>query len=140
MEEEFYATIKLVSGEEILSIVNIDHNYEEPIITLHSPVIMKVMNGGHGSFIKVRPWMELASEDFFIIKHDKIVTMSETHDPKIIEIYKRFLQDDDDADTLNFTKSGRVRISGDMGYINSVDEAREVFENLYNESKPNKES
>ena len=34
MEEEFYSIIKLVSGEEILSLVSIDENDDDPVLLL----------------------------------------------------------------------------------------------------------
>ena len=40
MSEEFYAIIKLVSGEEIMSLVSVDEDYEDPIIILQKPIIM----------------------------------------------------------------------------------------------------
>ncbi len=140
MEEEFYATIKLVSGEEILATVCIDETNEEPIILAHNPVIMKMMNGGHGSFIKVKPWMELNNDELFLLKPDKIITMIEMKDPKVIAIYERYCMEEDD-DTINFNRiQGKVNVSEEMGYVNSVEEARELFENLYKQPNSNKES
>ncbi len=140
MGEEFHAIIKLVSGEEILSSVCIDEDSDEPIILLHHPVVMKMMNGGNGSYIKVRPWMELSSDEMFLIKPDRIITMTEIRDPKVIAIYERYCLEDTD-DTLEFNRlQGRVKATSQMGYISSVEEARELFESLYNESKPDKES
>ena len=63
MEEEFYAIIKLVSGEEIMSVVMPDENNEETILILQNPVIMKMYQNGVGHYIKVKPWMELNDED-----------------------------------------------------------------------------
>ena len=57
MGEEFYAIIKLVSGEEILTSVCIDESNDEPVVIIHNPVVMKMINSTHGSFIKVRPWI-----------------------------------------------------------------------------------
>ena len=40
MGEEFYAIIKLTSGEEILSVVCVDESEDEPVIILNNPVTM----------------------------------------------------------------------------------------------------
>ena len=87
MGEEFHAIIKLISGEEILSSVCIDEDSDEPIILLHHPVVMKMINSPQGSFIKVRSWIELASDDMFVLRNDKIITMTEVTDKKIIAVY-----------------------------------------------------
>ena len=140
MGDEFLASIKLISGEEILAEVCIDETNDEPIIIANTPVIMKMMNGGNGSFIKVKPWMELSSDEMFLIKPDRIITMTEIRDPKVIAIYERYCSEDTD-DTLEFNRiQGKVQVSNQMGYVSSVEEARELFENLYNQPKPDKES
>ena len=140
MGDEFLAAIKLISGEEILAEVCIDETNDEPMIIANTPVIMKMMNGGNGSYIKVRPWMELSSDEMFLIKPDRVITMTEIRDPKVIAIYERYCLEDTD-DTLEFNRlQGRVKATSQMGYISSVEEARELFESLYNESKPDKES
>ena len=36
MGEEFYAIIKLVSGEEIMSLISVDEEYEDPIVILQN--------------------------------------------------------------------------------------------------------
>ena len=54
MGEEFYCILKLVSGEEIISLINIDETGDEAIIVAQSPLIMKVQFAPDGtSYIKV---------------------------------------------------------------------------------------
>ena len=136
MGEEFHAIIKLVSGEEILTSVCIDEGNHEPIVIIHNPVVMKMINSTHGSFIKVKPWIELASDDMFILRNDKIITMTEVTDERTLAVYQKFLVDEKD-DTIDFQQNinGQVQPSGDMGYISSVQQARELFERLYNTKK-----
>ena len=87
MDDEFYAHIKLVSGEEIVATVCVNEDTDEPILIISNPVVMKMMANPNGSFIKIKPWMELSSEEMFIIKLDRIIAMAETKDPKIVAIY-----------------------------------------------------
>ena len=54
MGEEFYCILKLVSGEEIISLITIDETGDEAIIIAQSPLIMKINYGPEGSsYIKV---------------------------------------------------------------------------------------
>ena len=55
MGDEFYAIIKLVSGEEVFSQVCIDENEGDPVVVLSSPVIMKSVQNLNGILIKVKP-------------------------------------------------------------------------------------
>ena len=57
MEDEFYAIIKLVSGEEIMSVVMADDNNDEVILILQNPVTMQMYQNGVGHYIKVKPWI-----------------------------------------------------------------------------------
>jgi len=91
MGDEFYAIIKLVSGEEILSLVCPDENDGDAVLILQNPITMKMLETPHGIHVKVKSWMELASDNFFIIRPDKILTMTETHDKRMIEIYTNYL-------------------------------------------------
>ena len=72
MGEEFVAVIKLVSGEEILASVCVDETGEEPIIIAHTPVTMKMIN--NGMYVKIKPWMDLADDDMFVFRTDKIIS------------------------------------------------------------------
>jgi hypothetical protein len=49
MGEEFYAIIKLVSGEEILSLVLVDENDGDPVLVLQNPVTMKTYHNQQGT-------------------------------------------------------------------------------------------
>jgi hypothetical protein len=129
MGEDFYCILKLVSGEEILSIISVDDNDGDPIVVLQNPVMMELIDRKDVSYVKVRPWMELPSDDFFMIKLDKIITMTETTDRKLIDVYTKYLNNDDSVDV--YRSSGEVKVSNEMGYISSVEDARKKLEELY---------
>ena len=139
MEEEFYAIIKLVSGEEIMSVVMPDENNEETILILQNPVIMKMYQNGVGHYIKVKPWMELNDDDMHIIKLDKIITMTETTNEKLIGVYNNYISDE--KETIKIASSdGKVQPDANMGYITSVEQARKNLENLFKIKPESKES
>jgi hypothetical protein len=131
MGDEFYAIIKLVSGEEILSLISIDE------VVMQNPITMKLLHSRNGMHVKVKSWMELASDDFFIVRPDKILTMTETHDERMIEIYTNYLEDEDDIDVYkpqsssNEKPSGKIIPSRKMGYLSTVEEARKTLENIF---------
>ena len=139
MGDEFYAIIKLTSGEEILSIVSVDENDGDPLLLLQNPITMKVYNTHHGMHIKVKSWIEMSSDDIFIIKPDRIITMTETTDDKLIDIYTSYINDEEDDDTGMYQSSkdknsGLTKPSRKMGYISSVESARKKLEDIFNNS------
>jgi len=133
MGDEFYAIIKLTSGEEILSVVSVDENDGDPLLLLQNPITMKVYNTHHGMHIKVKSWIEMSSDDIFIVKLDKIITMTETKDERLIDIYNSYLEDEeeDSIDTYQSSKSNQIKPSKKMGYISSVEDARKSLENSF---------
>ena len=136
MGEEFHAVIKLVTGEEIFSLVCVDENDGDPILLLMNPVIMKVMRNHVGQYVKVRPWMETASDDMYVIKYDKIITMTEVKEGQMIDFYNKYLNEEE----FDWEEDGRTKISDKMGYISSVEDARKLLEKLYNNIEDTKES
>ena len=136
MGEEFHAVIKLVTGEEIFSLVCVDENDGDPILLLMNPVIMKLMRNHIGQYVKVKPWMEIPTDSMYVITYDKIITMTEVKEGQMIEFYTRYLDDED----VDFTEDGRVKPDTKMGYISSVKEARRMLEKIYNNKEDSKES
>ena len=135
MGDEFYAVLKLVTGEEIFALVSVDENDGDPIIMLSNPVIMKMLYNGAGQYVKVRPWLELPTEDLFLMKYDKIITMSEISDKQMIKFYNRYLNEDD----IDIELDGKVSLNPKMGFITTVEDARQSLENIFNSNtdKPN---
>ena len=139
MGDEFYAIIKLTSGEEILSLVSVDENDGDPLLLLQNPITMKVYNTHRGMHIKVKSWIEMSSDDIFIIKPDRIITMTETTDDRLIDIYTSYINDEED-DNMGMYQSSKDKNSGltkpsrKMGYISSVESARKKLEDIFNNS------
>ena len=128
MEEEFYCVLKLVTGEEVFSLIYIDDNDGDPIISLQNPVVMSMIESQYGCLIKIKPWLEIPEDDFYFIKSDKVVTMTEIKDKKIINGYKKFINEKYDSSE---SSSSKVKITNDMGYISSVEDARKKLEFIY---------
>ena len=142
MGDEFYSVIKLITGEEIFALVSIDENDDEkdPIIILQNPLVMNMVNSQKGSFIKVRRWIELSSEDIFLMRFDRILTMSESKDEKLIAIYENYIEDNEEEMIDIYKSSGKVKLTNKMGYVSSVEDARKVFEQLYKINQEPKET
>ena len=135
MGEEFYAALKLITGEEIFALVSVDENDGDSIIMLSNPVVMKMLQGPVGSYVKVKPWLELPDQDLFLIKYDKIVTMSEVTDKQMIKFYNRYLEEDD----IDIEVDGKVSLNDKMGLLSTVEDARKSLESIFknNIDKPN---
>tara|TARA_B100001029_G_C14750289_1_gene280384 strand:- start:83 stop:487 length:405 start_codon:yes stop_codon:yes gene_type:complete len=127
MGEEFHGVIKLITGEEIFAMISIDENDGDPIIMVQDPVIMKVLQNPTGQYVKVKPWLELPEDNIFLIKYEKIITMTEIKDSQMIEFYKRYLSDAD----VDIELDGRVKLNQKLGLITTVEESRRMLEEIY---------
>ena len=142
MENEFYASIKLVSGEELFSLVSVEENCENPLIMLQNPVTMKMVNTPDGSIVKVKTWLNIPGEDPVVIRWDKIITITEIKENAVIAIYNNYLEDE----RFDITHLGECRndvkgnLTPKMGYISTVNEARKYLEDIYKIKEDKKES
>mgnify|MGYP002870531130 FL=1 len=135
MGEEFHAVLKLITGEEIFALVSVDENDGDSIIMLSNPVIMKMMHSPAGQYVKIKPWLELPDQDLFLIKYDKIITMSEVTDKQMIKFYTKYLNEDD----IDIELDGKVSLNGKMGLLTTVEDARKSLESIFKDNidKPN---
>ena len=139
MMVDFYATIKLVTGEEIFALVSVDNSEDEPVIIMQNPVIMKVLSTGRGQMMKIRPWLEVPGDDVYIVKYDKVITMSEVKDKMIISMYQTYC-DEGDLDFGTFvddsmkTDKRNQEVTKKMGYISTVEDARKKLEDLFKDT------
>ena len=126
MEEEFYAVIKLISGEEIFSKVCPCEEEERTLLILDNPVTIESVNlkqfGLTG--IKVNPWINFTDDSMFIINMDKVLTMSEVTDEDMLKMYNKYIK-------RKNKPSKAPKPTSDMGYLSSIADARIYLEKLY---------
>ena len=130
MEEEFCAVIKLISGEEIFSLVTPSEENGRILLILHNPVTIQtiVMRNMGMQGYKIDPWIRFADDDVFLLDMDKIVTLREVNDEEILDMYNKFIKQKYNLKYKSNLKSG----------TSTVAEARILFETLYKaEDKPN---
>lgn len=130
MEEEFYAVIKLISGEEIFAKVCPCEEEDRTILILDNPVTVETVNlkqfGVNG--VKINPWIKYTTDTMFVLNMDRIITMSEVNDEEMIGMYHKYVKS-------KHRQMNKSKPSPNMGYLSSVAEARVSLERLYNESK-----
>lgn len=137
MEEEFYASIKLTSGEEIVAKVSYDLN-DDVIIVLEPRIVEKVEMNKKNMIVEgivFDDWMNATNENMFIIPRNQIITMIEL-DNKIKNFYEDHLSDKSLYRKSRSTQSNSKRQNpkNHQGYLGSIKEAKRLLENLYNES------
>ena len=127
IEDEFYATIKLNSGEEIFAKIAASEETDRTMVIVHHPIVIEEIKARHGHLVgyKVEPWLKTSKEDMFIINLNNILTLSESQDIEMIMMYQRYVRDSEDD------KTPKTKISRKMGYVANVKDAKEILEKIY---------
>ena len=134
MEDDFYATIKFKNGEEIFAKVAASEEDDRTMLVIHNPITaVEIKQRGQMVGYKVEPWLKTTKEDMFIINMDNVLTISESSDIHMINMFQQFVQDS------ARDKKGQPKLSRKMGYISNVHDAKDILEKLY-KSSPNKKS
>jgi hypothetical protein len=129
MEDDFYATLKLKSGEEIFAKVSASDEGDRTLLIVFSPVIVSEIKSKQGTVgYKIEPWLKTTTDDMFIIDMDNIITLSESSDIEMIMMHQDYIRQSG-KEKLNQSKINRR-----MGYIANVNDAKEILEKLYKNS------
>ena len=130
MEDDFYATIKLKTGEEIFALVIASEEDNRTMLVVHNPVIItsiKTKNTVVG--YRLEPWLKTTREDMFVVNMDNVITMSESLDDEMILMHQNFARETD-----NISKS---KMNRKMGYLSNVKDAKKILEKIYKDSNSN---
>ena len=127
-EDDFYATIKLKTGEEIFALVGYSEEEDRIFLLLESPItIEKIRNRGGVQGFRVEPWLKTSREELFVINMDDVLTISESKDLETIAMHETFSRQYDDYNQ-------EKKLNRKMGYISTISEAKKSLEKLYNNS------
>jgi hypothetical protein len=135
MEDDFYASLKLISGEEVFAKVAACDEDNRTLLLLHNPVLVQHVKLPGGNIVagyKVEPWMKTNDEDMFVLDMKNILTLVECNDIEMIAIHQRYVEE-------SSQEGNRSSIDRKMGYISSVKDAKKMLEQLY-KKEFNKES
>jgi hypothetical protein len=129
IEDDFYATVKLKSGEEIFAKIAASEEEDRTMLIVSNPIIISEVKNRVGIVgYKFEPWLKTTTEDMFIIKLDDVLTLSESSDIEMIMMYQSYVRQSY-KEKRNQSKPNRR-----MGYIANVNDAKEILEKLYKNS------
>ena len=117
---QFLAAIKLVSGEELLAIIEHVQDENGDYMIVQKPIeVEEVVLTGNKAGAKVSPWMKFSREEEFLIPKDKVIT--------VVEV---------DTEVQIFYAMSLRRLNGDTitdstGRISTVEEARIKLDKMF---------
>jgi len=129
IEEDFYATLKLKSGEEIFAKVAASEEEDRTLLIITNPIIVNEIKSRIGVVgYKLEPWLKTTKDDMFILDMSDILTMSESSDIEMIEMYQSFVRHS------SKDRKNEPKLSRKMGYITTVNDAKDILEKLFKNS------
>jgi|TARA_B100000085_G_C18420197_1_gene462348 hypothetical protein len=129
MEDDFYATIKLKTGEELFCKVAAEVEDDRTMLVVSNPIIIQEVKGKMGVMgYKMEPWLKTTNEDMFIINMVDVLTMSESSDIEMIFMYQHYVN------TNESRQKGSPELNRKMGYLGKVNDTKELLEKIYKNS------
>ena len=117
---EFLAAIKLVSGEELLSMVTSVHDENGDYLIVENPIeVEEVILPNKQAGAKVQPWMKFSREEQFVIPKEHIITIVEVAEE--VEVFYH----------MSLRKLNNDFITDAKGNISTVDEARIKLDKIF---------
>ena len=131
-DQEFLATLKLVSGEEVISMVL--YLEDEDKVLLSNPFSVEQSRQKQGQLeitgFSFKEWVMASFDDMYIIGRDHIITITEVEGP-IQEFYKKNLEKIESSKQLLHKPNKLPRKSG---YLGSIADTKNTLENIYRKS------
>ena len=129
IEDDFYATIKFKSGEEVFAKIACSEEENRTFLLLTNPItIEKVKSRSGFAGYKVEPWIKTSKEDLFIINIEDVLTLTESDDPETITMHQTFAQQQH-----NYFER-KTKLNRKMGYISTIKEAKSSLEKLFEDN------
>ena len=117
---EFLAAIKLVSGEELLAVIEHVQDENGDYMIVQNPIeVEEVMLQGNKAGAKVSPWMKFSREEEFLIPKDKVITVVEV-DTEVQIFY-----------AMSLRRLGGDAITDSSGRISTVEQARISLDKIF---------
>ena len=131
-DQEFLATLKLVSGEEVISMVL--YLEDEDKVLLSNPFSVEQSRQRKGQLeitgVAFKEWVMASFDDMYIISRDHIITITEVEGP-ISEFYYKNLNKLENSKQLLHKPNKLPRKSG---YLGSINETKKSLEDIYKKS------
>ena len=129
MEEDFYATVKFKSGEEVFAKVAASEEEGRTMLIVFHPITVKELKGRSGVVgYKIEPWLKTTSDEMFIINITDVLTLSESSDIEMIMMYQDYLRSSDKE------SQNQASLSRSMGYLGTVNDTKELLEKIFKKS------
>ena len=130
IEDDFCATVKLKSCEEIFAKVAASEEDDRTLLIVSNPIIVNEVKHRTSTVgYKIEPWLKTTTDDMFVVNLNDVLTMSESSDIEMIMMYQEYIRSNN-----KLPNSNQSNIDRKMGRIGNVRDAKEILEKIYKNS------
>ena len=136
MEPDFIATIKLTTGEELIS--KVSYMPDDDSLVLENPMQVLAIDQQKKNIriagFALTEWIHSTFDHMFVLPKQHVLTMTEIEDEKIQNFYNITVQKH--IVELNTFKESQqsMEFTRDMGKLGSVQNTKKALEDLYKRS------
>ena len=136
MEEDFLATMKLVTGEEIIS--KVSYMPDEDSLVLENPMEVTFVDQQRRNAkvqgFALSEWIHSTFDHMFVLPKQHVITMTEVEDKRIEKFYNESVQKHISQLTTFKESFEPQKFSRKMGNLGSIKETKKSLEDLFNRS------
>ena len=136
MEEDFIATIKLTTGEELIS--RVSYMPDDDSLVLEHPMEVSKVDDTRKNIrvagFALSEWIHSTFDHMFILPKKHVLTMTEVEDPNIKNFYTVSVQRQEIELTQFKEAANPQQFTRDMGNLGSVNKTKKDLEDLYKRS------
>ena len=139
-DEQFYATLKLVTGEEILGevLVSEDPDTKKDMIFIQNPAKTKIVELNVDEDEKAQKvamgfikWMNFSDEDFYVVDDKSVISIAPMS-KEAVSLYKRWIKKEFNEGAE--PDESQIPINKSMGLIAKVEDARKILERIFKDA------
>ena len=136
MEPDFIATIKLTTGEELIS--KVSYMPDDDSLVLENPMSVTRVDQQKKNIrvngFALSEWIHSTFDNMFVLPKQHVITMTEIEDKKISEFYTESVRRHT-SEINHFRESYDPQsFTREMGHLGSVKNTKKFLEDLYKRS------
>ena len=136
MEDEFIATIKLTTGEEIIA--KVSYMADEDSLVLENPMNVVPIDQAKANMringFALNEWIHSTFDHIFILPKEHVLTMTEVEDESLQNIYGNCVHQHMDAVATFRETFEPKKFTREMGSLGSIRDTKKTLEDLYKKS------
>ena len=124
MEERKIASIKLVSGEEIIcTLLGISKDGPYTVVTIKNPVKIELRDRRKKKSYTLTDWLMFRNDGMHDIEVSKLITVNQIDDIELLHSYDNYFK--------TALKAPKPRASKQIGFLGNVNEYKKTLEKIY---------